>query len=683
MTAPMNIGGLSSGVQWNDIVDATVKAMEARTVTLTTNEIDLKNKQKDAWTTLQNLTNSLNDAAYALRRAGFGGYEATLPASPSTGRSLFSAAPTQAATAGRYRVEVVQLADTAKLGGISVSDTAAAQGLNGSFTVNGSAIVVESTDSLETIRNKINDAATGVMASIISEGGTAGHLVLTSAASGSTGIELVDGAEGLGRELGFLDSRSRPISSANAAAAAALGLPTYPSPAAVRIGGVVVTIDLENESLASIAAKINAAGGAASVQSELYGDETRYRLVMDGNVSAVNGDPQSQAVIDALGIGVGASGRINQIVQSGAFTDASDAPATTSTVLAGLKVDGADVGLAVGDAINIRGLRGDGSAVSFGLVVNPGDTIQDLLDRINDAASGFGAGSRTASAELGPDGRIRLVDGSGGASRLSFSLGVTHEDGSSGSLGLTSVSVTGRDRQLQEGRDAIVRVDGQEYVRTSNTFADVVAGVSITLQSAEPGTTIDLAIDRNEQGAVDAAKKLVDAYNSVRDFYEEQRKPDAPLYADSGLRRLMDQFTDALHAEVADNDTYRNSVGIGLHLDRFGKLSLSEEEFRKAFADRPGQVETLLGSSGIGGAFLTYTDAASRYGVGTISGSINNILNNIRTLQKRETEQKARIEDRRLQLIQQFTKMEEALGRLQQQSGSLLASVSGLQMSRS
>src|SRR5690606_32542464 len=109
-------------------------------------------------------------------------------------------------------------------------------------------------------------------------------------------------------------------------------------------------------------------------------------------------DANSQAVIDALGFTAGKSGSVSQVVRSGALTDGGDAVATSATALAGLKLNGADAGLANGDAINIRGVRGDGTVVNIGIKVDPGETIQDLLDKFNDATTGFGAGDRPATA---------------------------------------------------------------------------------------------------------------------------------------------------------------------------------------------------------------------------------------------------------------------------------------------
>lgn len=679
MTSPVNVGGLSSGLQWNSIVDSTVKALEARTVTPITDRITTRGKQKDAWTQLQKLAETLNTNARALRRTGFGGFSASVPTSPATSRPLLSATASATATPGRSRVEVVKLADTGKVAGRSIADVAAAQNLTGGFAINGTSIAVNPSDTLEAIRTKINDANAGVTASIVSDGGSAGRLVVTANSAGSAGVTITDGAGGLARELGFLDTRSKPIASSVISAAAAMGMSVVPQPAQIRVGNVVVTADLASESLSTIAAKINAAGGSGSVESELFGSETRYRLVVDGNVTAVNGDPASQAIIDAMGFAAGMPGTVQQTVQSSVFTDTGNATVTAASSLVGLKVDGVSANVQAGDAINIRGTRGDGTSVTIGLVVAPGDTMQTLLDRINDATSGFGSGARSASASLGADGRIRLTDSTGGASKLSLSMNVASAGGSTSPLGSTSTAVTGRSRMLQTGSDAIIRVEGREIVRASNTITDAIPGVTLNLLTAEPGTAIDVTIDRDVKGATDAVKAFRDSYNAIRTFFDEQRVAGAPLYADTSLRRVVQSFADSLRTEVAGNGTYNTAVSAGLLLDRNGVLTFNEETFKKAIADKPGEIENLFGLSGLGTAFVQSTDAATAFGVGTISAQLKTINENTFTLKRRETEAQQKLDRRRELLVAQFTRMEQATARLNQQSGSLLSSVRGLQ----
>jgi flagellar hook-associated protein 2 len=681
--ARLNIGGVSSGIQWNDIIDSTIDALSERTVKPITDRITLRTKQKDAWMALQKLVDTVNVNATAVRRAGFGGYTTTVPTSPVSGRSLLTASASATATPGRYRVEVLQLADTAKLAGATVADTSVARGVTGTMQINGVAVAVDAADSLATIRTKINDANTGVTASLVSEGGTAGRLVLTSNTAGATGMTVTDGAGGLARELGLVDSRSKQVSSATQAAAAALGLSVSPSPASIRVGGTVITVDLATTSLSSIAARINAAGGSASVQPEAFGDQTRYRLVMDGNVTAVDGDAGSQAVIDALGITAGLAGSIPQTVQSAAYTDAADAVAGVGTSLAGLKVDGASANLAVGDAINIRGTRGDGTAVTIGLVVGVGDTMQTLLDRINDATSGFGSGTRTATAALGADGRIRLTDDTAGASRVSLSLNIARANSTTGTLGAATTSVLGRPRELQAGQDAVIRVDGREVRRTTNKITDGIPGVTLSLTAAEPDAPIDIEIERDVKGATDSVQKLVESYNAIRAFFDEQRAVDAPLYADSGLRRVVESMTTALRTEVTGNATYARAATAGVTLDRNGLLTFNQETFKTAFNAKPTEIESLFGFSGVGGAFVTAADQANSFSSGPINLQLRTIAENNIVLRSREVEAQRRLDLRREQLVAQFTRMENALARLNSQSSSLTASVQGLQANRS
>lgn len=677
--------GLSSGIQWRDIVDQLVTIEQNRTVAPITARLDARAKEREAWKKFRELSFALNDASRTLRAGGIGGFLATAGASPTTSRSLLSAAAGSGAAAGSYKVEVLSLAQAAKVSGGVMTGTKTALGFTGDFTVNGKTITVAATDTLEGVRNKINAANTGaspsgVSATILSDGGTGGRLVLTSATTGSTPITIGDGTGGIARELGFLDSRSKPISSTASAIASALGLQTSPPPASIRVDGKLITVDLETESLSAIVAKINAAGGQARIESEAYGEETRYRLVTNGNVQAVEGDADSAAIIDALGMAAGTFGSVQQTVATGAFTDANDATATLSTELAGLKLGGASTGLAVGDAINIRGTRGDGTAVTIGITIDDGETMGTLLDKINDASSGFGSGTRPASAVLASDGSIRLTDGTGGDSRLSLSLNVVHADGTTGTLG-TSVVTAGRSRELAAGQDAQIRVDGVLVTRPTNTIADAVSGVTLNLLNAEPGTTIDLTVNRNTEDGVKAVKAFADAYNAIVKFFDEQRAEGAPLATSSSLRGVVSSFTASLRTQVADNSTYSRLSLMGVELSRDGTLKVTDATVRTALSAKPDEVEALFGFSGVAGALVTVTDNATAFGTGTVSSQISSLESGDFALRQKKADAERRVEQRRTALIEQYTRMERALSALNAQGSFLTQQIKQLQNS--
>ena len=684
MTSPVaNFSGLSSNIQWNDIVDQLVKLEENRTVTPLTAQIDARTSQKTAWTAYQGLVQKMNDAARLMRSGGIGGFLATTSESADTGRSLLSATASSTASPGNYKVEVLQLAQAAKISGSAVNSSSTALGFSGDFAVNGTSINVVAGDSLGDIRTKINNAntgstPTGVTATILSNGNGGGRLVLTRDTAGASGISLTEGVGGLARQLGFVDSRSKTISSTTAAIASALGLLVTPPPATIRVDGHVISVDLTTDSIASIVAKINAAGAQASAVSNSNGDTDGFQIAADGNVTTNPGDANSQAVLDVLGFAAGQSSSVRQSVTTQTLTTGSNGAASPSTSLTDLKVGGVATNIALGDAINVRGTRGDGTSVTVGVTVDPGETLQTLLDKINNSTNGFGSGSRTAKATLGDDGAIHLTDDTGGESRLSMSLSVAKVDPTAGTFGTTSVSSVGRQREVSKAQDAELRVDGVLLTRSTNTITDAVNGVTLSLKHAEEGTNVDVNVGRNDDGAVTAVKAFADAYNNVIKFFEEQRQPSAALYSNTSLRTSVAALTESLRTTVGSNSTYSTLSVTGVSLNRFGQLDVDASKFKTALDSKPGEVESLFGTAGVGQAFVTATDNQTRFGTGTISSAMTNIDDSVRKLRVRTDDATRRLELRRQQLVSQFSQMEQALARLNSQSSSLTASLKSL-----
>ena len=98
-------------------------------------------------------------------------------------------------------------------------------------------------------------------------------------------------------------------------------------------------------------------------------------------------------------------------------------------------------------------------------------------------------------------------------------------------------------------------------------------------------------------------------------------------------------------------------------------------------ADKPTEIEALFGFTGVGGAFVAAADRATQFGIGTISTQLKNLTQSAFRLKTRETEAQKRLDYRREQLVAQFTQMEIAISRLNQQRSSLAAVTSALQNS--
>lgn len=686
MTTPLTtISGLASNIQWRDIVDTIGNVERTRYVLPLNQRKTLQERRRTAYGDLQSRVQAFADAARTLRDGtAFRRTTATGGESATTGRQLVTTTTSTGAEPGLYRVEVRSLATAEKLGSRLFASDTTALGLAGTFTVGGRDVVVAATDTLATLRTRLNEANTGatpsgVGATILGSASTGFRLVLTSDAPGETGIALGTDADGIGRALGFQTSQSRAVSSSTLAIAAAMGV-TMPPPSSIRVGDQVISVDLATESLSQIAAKIRAAGQEARVDTEAFGETSRFRLRIGGAVSTSD-DPGSQAVLDALGITVGGrEASAQQVRATGVLGGAGGAAATTTTALTDLTLDGVALAAATGDAIAIRGVRGDGSTFRLGITIDTGETIQTLLTRLN-ASDAFGGG-RTATASLGEDGRIEVVDNTTGESRLSLSLELQRADDTTASFGTPVTTVAGRARQLAAGTDAVARIDGVEVRSSSNSIASYVPGVTFTLDQAEPGTTVEVRVSRDEEGVTDGVNALVSAYNDLLSFYNRQSAEGQPLQSDPTARSVMRSLTTALRAPATSTAGFTQGAQVGLALQRDGTLKLDNDAFLAAFRGNLNGVVGLFGSTGIGGNAEQAGNQAVRFGIGTIATTVASIDRDVTGIDERIEREEDRIARRQEQLVQQYTRLETALTRLQRQSGALTGFIAQLNAQR-
>ncbi len=627
MTSPIgSFSGLSSGIQWRDMIDQIMQLEQQRRLDPLTTAKTTEQKRYDAWTTWQTLVSKFRDATKALRDAtAFSQFQVTGGTSDSSGRTLLTATANASASPGTFGVEVLDLARANKLSGSVQASASTALGITGEFTVNGKKVTVAVTDTLANVRDKINalnsgTTPSGVTASVLSTGTSQHRLVLTATSTGSSGIELVDDPTGTLQTLGLVDStrtlnldatggaQSYKVSSSTAAIAAMLGV-TMPPPSTITVGGRTITVDLTVDSLATITAKIMAAGGNASVGSETVEGVTKYRLQTNDTVTASTSD--GQRVLDILGFMKAGRSGIAQVLQSdNTFTDAGNATATTATRLTDLSVNGNPLGIAVGDTFTVQGARGDCSVVNLSFTVGATDTLQTLVTKLN-ANSGYGGGSRSATASI-VNGQLVVTDGTAGDSQLSLSMSVAQASGGTVALGRVNASTVGRLREVVTGTDARLSVDGVVMRRATNTVSDAIAGVTLNLQQSEVGTVSSLTIARDQDAIVKSMTDLTTAYNDMLKFRTEQSKTDAPLFNNSTLRANMSTFTSSILSTVVGSPSPFTSAAFGgLSLQKDGTLTLDSDKFKQALATNPSGLTSLFATTG------TATNGAVSYFLST------------------------------------------------------------------
>ncbi|MCX5767541.1 MAG: flagellar filament capping protein FliD [Gemmatimonadetes bacterium] len=620
------VNGVVSGIQWQTMVDQIIAIDQNNELTPVTNRQSTAQSEAAAWNQMKQVVSQVYVAAAAMKdSSSFDLFSTTVGNSASTGHMLLSATASTGASPGKFSAEVLQLARSEKLGGNVVTSASTSLNLSGQFSLNGVLITVVAADSLASIREKINTSNTGttpsgVTATIIGAG-AGSQLVLTSDLTGAAGIQATDTTDGVLQSLGFSDgttvanvsasgaTQTNRVWSTTTAIAAALGVP-LPAPSTIRVGGQSITVDLSVDSLTTIAAKINAAlpSSSATVVSETVGSRTAYRLQTDATVEVDSGaavPADSAKTLLALGFtNAGRGGLTGAIGSANVFSNGVGGAAAGATLLSNVQIGTQALALATNDVFTISGTRGDGTSVSttFKITNAATATVSDLLAAINDATSGFGSGTRTATASIGNDGRIVLTDSTTGASQLGLSLTVARASGGTISLGSFSTATggtLGRSRELVAGTDAQMRIDGQTVARATNTISDAVAGVTFNLLSAEVGSTVTVDVSHNVSALTSALNTFVSAYNSAKSWVKQATAAGGALAHNYTAKAMVQSMTDTLLTPIIGaSGSLTSAAMVGLHHDKTGVLSLDTAVFQKMAASNFSDLQRLFTVTG-------------------------------------------------------------------------------------
>jgi len=253
-------------------------------------------------------------------------------------------------------------------------------------------------------------------------------------------------------------------------------------------------------------------------------------------------------------------------------------------------------------------------------------------------------------------------------------------------------TVTGLDTfdVVSQGADASITVGtgpgAYAVTSSSNTFADVLPGISFT--AASLGTaTVTVATDG--EALADAVEALVTAMNDVHGFiadrstYDQGAGKGGPFLGESLPAMLRTKLANALIDPVSGATLVGRDLGI--ETDRTGEVSFDRGAFLAAHAADPAAVESFFGANAAGTAddgvaerLSRLATEATRLNTGTISSFVAGREEQIRQLDDQIERWDVRLELRETALRRQFSNLETALGRMQQQSQWLAGQLAGL-----
>lgn len=299
------------------------------------------------------------------------------------------------------------------------------------------------------------------------------------------------------------------------------------------------------------------------------------------------------------------------------------------------------------------------------------DSLAALRSNINAVQGQTGVQASIVSANAdGSDAHLVLsAVKSGSAAAFSVADAAGTSPPLAAALGLGTPTVAAQDARLT--------VDGVAVTRPSNTVADAINGVTLSLSAVGDST---VALTRQPDKAQAAVQAFVDAFNKVQQFVREQNTVQADgtwpaLHNDPTLRDARAQLASLTLGSGSSADGVASDLatlaGAGVSLQKDGTLKLDATTFQSAVGARLADVSALFTDRM--SAFSSYVDAAAAPYLGAISQRETSIDAQSASLQSRIDNLNARMDKRRLALLTQYSKFEASLSRIQS-TGSALSS---------
>jgi len=304
------------------------------------------------------------------------------------------------------------------------------------------------------------------------------------------------------------------------------------------------------------------------------------------------------------------------------------------------------------------------------------NTLAGVRDAINAAKAGV-----TATI---------INDGSANPARLVVTAddtGASNTIKMSGIAGLEFDPATGTGSMEQKvaAQDAQFEIDGIPITRSSNTVADAIEGVTLTLNKL--GTS-SLAVQADNETVKKNIEAFVKAYNDVNALIRKQSTYDATsktagtLTGDSTMRAVLGRLRTIVGSEVAGSPGgFGRLSELGINLQTDGSLKIDSAKLDAAMKeptkDISGVFGDATGSAGIAASLSTEvkTMLAS-------DGLVTNRTDGINATIKRLNDNKAALEVRmtriEARLRAQFTALDMAMGSMNATSQYLTQQLSAL-----
>lgn len=243
---------------------------------------------------------------------------------------------------------------------------------------------------------------------------------------------------------------------------------------------------------------------------------------------------------------------------------------------------------------------GESTTGSFKIEVLEKDSLKDIVGKINEQTKESGIQAKIV------DNRIVMTDSKMGERTMTFGGELSSDEESTDNSSMAeALGFSSAEEAYKGGQSALLKIDGIEMTRDTNSITDAVEGLTLELKGVtEASKPITIGIKEDTDTTVQAFQAFVEQYNSTLTFIGDQMDVGDPsvegnttgtLVGDSSLMRLQSSLRSLMTQSVnTGNPDYNNLESIGISVDRYGAATLDTAKLKTALADDPTAVKKML-----------------------------------------------------------------------------------------
>lgn len=233
---------------------------------------------------------------------------------------------------------------------------------------------------------------------------------------------------------------------------------------------------------------------------------------------------------------------------------------------------------------------------------------------------------------------------------------------------------------LSEAADARIRMGGSygaggiELTSSSNTFANVIDGVSLSVSKLHSAgdAPLTLTIGQDQSATKAKAQSFVDAFNALMTSFDSltasgtESSARGTLAGDASVRSIESRLNALLRTDFGGT----NLINFGISADRNGKLTIDSARFEAAVANDPEGFEALFTGKdnlldSLDKTVAGYTSSTN----GTLKSRLDTLDMNLRRVDEQFENLQQQYDTYYARYLKQFTSMMQTMQSMEQTYG--------------